>query len=186
MWAGLLHAVGVAGLVAIGTLAYALAAPSAPVGGSGVSGQRPATSGARSRGVHTELAEVEKELAATEARLQEGRRRIPVEPRETEALQELVRLAARDGLRIADYQSAPPIARTRCRQILIHLSGSGDYSSICRFLDSVSRLPRLTTIEALEISASTDASVYPIAVTLAVYFTGPTAVKAQNGGPSNG
>lgn len=140
----------------------------------------------RLRAVHNELAELEEQLGIVEERVQEGNRRIPPEPGESQFINDILRIAGQAGFTIRDYQPVPPVSRVGCQQIRIHVLGSADYRGICQFLDEVSRLPRLTTVETLEIAASESAEPYPIAVTLAVYYTGRTANADATEGGSHG
>jgi len=180
-----LHAVGVLGLAAIASVAFAL------VGDFQGAAQATADRGSvepasRLRKIRAELVQLEGQWKAAEARLQEESRRVPPEPRESEFLKDMLQVAKQTGLDLRDYQPATPVTMGGSRQLPIRLSGAADYRAICRFLDGVSRLPRLTTIEKLEISATPPGAPYPVAMTVAVYFTDQATPAGNRGGGKNG
>ncbi len=180
----LLHGVGAIGLVIIGSIAYWMVA--APNRAPADSARMPSAHAGELRAVHAELFQLENELAAVEARIEEGSRRIPTEPRETEFLRDVVRIADEVNFTLRDYQPSQPKAQTGCPQVLIDVYGSGDYRSICRFLDEVGRLPRLATIERLDIAAEATDAVYPVSIQIGVYFTGQPAGGEHKGGGNHG
>ncbi len=180
----LLHAGGAIGLVVIGSIAYWLIG--APDHAPGDSAKRPSAQAGELRAVHAELLQLENDLAAVEARVQEGSRRIPPEPRESEFLKDVMRIAGEANFAIRDYQPGQPRTQVGCPHIFIELAGSGDYRSICQFLDGVSGLPRLSTIERLDIVAEPTGTTYPVSITLAVYFTGRPTSDQHNGGGNDG
>ena len=142
---------------------------------------------ARLRAVHAELADVDRQLRAVAERVEEESRRVPNDPGEDEFLSHLLRAAKDAGLVVRDYHLIPATpVKSGCQQIAVRLSGAADYRGICRFLDSVSKATRLTTIEKLEINGADAATAYPVEVTVAVYFTGRTAADGKRGSVKNG
>ena len=52
----------------------------------------------------------------------------------------------------------------------VTLKGNGSYASICRFVDRLSKLKRLSKVKDLSVSAEGDANEYPMTATLVIYF----------------
>lgn len=180
----LLQGAGATGFAAVLWLAWwTVAGATADASGSQPSGGR---SAARLASVHAELAAIEKQSAAAALRVQEGRRRIPPEPGESDFIREIMEVAKSAGVAIKDYRPEPAVVISGCRQLPIHLSGSADYGGICRFLDRLHRMPRLATVERLEINTAAGSTAYPVAVTLGVYFTGAAPVESKKGAGKNG
>lgn len=179
----LLHSGGAVGLVVIVSTAWwLLAVPERAADSGGVLSAR----AAQLRAVHAELLELNRELDGLEARVEERSFRIPAEPRESEFLQDVMRIAAEANFTIRDYQPSQPKTQAGCPHIFIELYGAGDYRSICRFLDEVTRLPRLATVEKLDITGEPADGAYPVAITIAVYFTGRPAAGEPTGGRNHG
>lgn len=141
---------------------------------------------ARLLAVHSKLTVAENELQVIETRLNALSRHIPAEAFERSALNDIVEVAKETGLALTNYEPAPAVARSGYRQLPIRLTGSADYRGICRFLDRIDHMTRLATIEALEIASSADAAMYPVSLTLAVYYTEPPKANVAKGGGRNG
>ena len=52
----------------------------------------------------------------------------------------------------------------------VTLKGAGSYASICRFMDRLSKLKRLSKVKDLSLSAGGDTNEYPMTATLVIYF----------------
>lgn len=137
-----------------------------------------------------ELAEFQKQLGAVEQKTSMLRRRTPPEMREAEFLRQVAEVAGQTGFAIREFRPGSPAQIGGYGKLEIQFSGSGDYPSICRFLDGISRLPRLFSVERLQITAAPAADAYPVTLVLAVYFgngTSDSALGAQGkagGGPN--
>ena len=96
--------------------------------------------------------------------------RIPDDPSEAEFLALASELAAETGLKIQDYRPGKPVEEPSCSSLDVELSCEGDYSSICGFLDGMSKLPRLSKIERLHIDATQGKPHYLIKISVLLYF----------------
>ena len=52
----------------------------------------------------------------------------------------------------------------------VTVKGSGSYASICRFVDRLAKLKRLSKVNDLTVSAEGNADEYPMTATLVIYF----------------
>ena len=50
------------------------------------------------------------------------------------------------------------------------LAGGGTYASICGFLDELGQLSRLTSVARLEITTQHSSDIYPVTMTLVIYY----------------
>jgi Tfp pilus assembly protein PilO len=94
-------------------------------------------------------------------------------PREAEAgvfLKEVTQLASEEQFAIKDFTPDKPQERNGYAEMQVTLKGSGSYASICRFMDRLSKLKRLSKVKDLRLSAEGDASEYPMTATLVIYF----------------
>jgi Tfp pilus assembly protein PilO len=96
--------------------------------------------------------------------------RIPEAPREAEFLAHLSGLANEVKLRLRDYRPGETRAKGDHWEMEIGIACEGSYESICRFLDGLTSLPRLTNLSRLEINTQEDSDVYPALLKLVIYF----------------
>jgi Tfp pilus assembly protein PilO len=113
--------------------------------------------------VANKLAEVERRIAAVQGR-------VPKEHNADEFLKDVSRIAAEEQLAITDFQPQKPTSKSGYAEMEIMLKGQGSFASICRFLDQLARLSRLSKVKALTMSAADDANQYPMTATLIIYF----------------
>lgn len=132
-------------------------------------GQLETTLGA-SDSINTEHASLCKRLGA--AREQESllQSRIPDDPSEEGFLALASELATRTGLTIKDYRLGESTKMGSCSAMDVQLIGEGDYTSICRFLDGVSKLPRLSSIRGLHIDATKSGTAYVVEISVLLYY----------------
>jgi Tfp pilus assembly protein PilO len=79
-------------------------------------------------------------------------------------------VADQEQLKIRDYQAGMVTKHTAYSQLDVRLLGEGDYSSICGFLERIAQLPRVKTVQRMQITGSESRAVYPLDVTLTLYF----------------
>jgi Tfp pilus assembly protein PilO len=115
------------------------------------------------RSVTEKLTEVTTRIAAVQARV----------PRDADAgafLKEVTQLASAEQFAIKDFTPDKPQQRNGFAEMQVTLKGAGSYASICRFVDQLSKLKRLSKVKDLKVSAEGDASEYPMTATLVIYF----------------
>lgn len=122
-------------------------------------------------------------LADAEGRLQQFQQRLPRDPDEADFLAQLARAASDVDLHVLNYQPGNLTQRETHSELEIDLSGEATYASLVRFLDRLATLRRLTTVVRLEVNAQPLQNLYPINITLLIYFNPlePTGGAATDG-----
>jgi Tfp pilus assembly protein PilO len=113
---------------------------------------------------------VSEKLSEVNTRIAEIQRRVPRDADAGEFLKAVTQLASEEQLAIKDFQPQPPEIRDGYAERQITLKGAGSYTSICSFLDRLSKLKRLSKVKDLTLTAGGDASEYPMTATLVIYF----------------
>lgn len=113
---------------------------------------------------------VSQRLATAKERIATVRERVPEGMDAAGFLDEVSRIAAEANLAIKEYSNATPAASRGYAQVEVNLTGRGSYSSICAFIDRLSKLQRLSKVQDLTLSASGSTTEYPISATLIIYF----------------
>ena len=98
-------------------------------------------------------AKLQRELPAAREQHRRLRQRIPREPQVAEFLTQLSALADDAGVAIRSFDPQTQVATERRIDVMVHLSIDGEYANICRFLWDVDRLPRLSRLRAMTLSA---------------------------------
>lgn len=123
--------------------------------------------------VDAEHLRLQQDVAENGARFAELLARIPPEIRESDFLTQVSELAGSCALKIRDYRPGTVVKRTRHHELDIAVSAEGTYAAFCQFLDGVHVLPRLSRVTSLQIvaPAAHDSDVYPVDLTLRIYFS---------------
>jgi Tfp pilus assembly protein PilO len=109
-------------------------------------------------------------LQEVTTRIAELQARVPHDAAAGEFLKEVTRVASEEQFAIKDFTPDKPHDRTGYAEMQVTLKGAGSYASICRFMDRLSKLKRLSKVKDLSLSAEGDASEYPMTATLVIYF----------------
>ena len=117
----------------------------------------------------------ETEVAALSSRLRELTSMIPDAPLESQFLAQLTALSEECQLSIRDFQPGPVEQTENLKQIRVRLSGHGSWECVCRFLDGLQALPRLTHISRLKMTHGEESGVYPVDMELTIFFAGDSA-----------
>ncbi len=120
--------------------------------------------------VRTDHANLSESLSEIKNRTEALHRRVPREPREVEFLMQVTEVANDEGLEIREYVFGAISKKRGYSQMEMTLIGDGTYHSICGFLDRVHRLPRLSNVAKMEVTADAQNDSYPINLTLVIYF----------------
>lgn len=110
------------------------------------------------------------ELFAMTERLDELTDMIPETPQESRFLAQLSQLAESACLQISDFRPGPAEDGETLKRIEVRLSGTGSYVCLCEFLHGLDSLPRLTHVSELIVSPVNADGVYPISMSLAIFF----------------
>jgi Tfp pilus assembly protein PilO len=113
---------------------------------------------------------VSEKLNEVTTRIAEVQGRVPRDADAGSFLKEVTQLASEEQFAIKDFTPDKPQDRNGYAEMHVTLKGAGSYASICRFVDRLSKLKRLSKVKDLTLSAEGDASEYPMTATLIIYF----------------
>jgi Tfp pilus assembly protein PilO len=113
---------------------------------------------------------VSESLHEVEMRIAEVQRRVPRDADGGAFLKQVTEIADAEQLAIKDFQPERPTARAGYAEMQVTLKGHGSYASICAFIDELNKLKRLSKVKDLTLSATDDATEYPMTATLIIYF----------------
>jgi len=113
----------------------------------------------------------------------ELQKRVPQNDDSGEFLSQLSKLAKDQQLSLKDFAPEKPEIHVGYAEMHVTLKGSGSFRSICLFVDQLSKLPRLSKIKDLTLSADEGSTEYPLSATLVIYFglRGNQAESSQEG-----
>jgi len=101
---------------------------------------------------------------------EEVRQRVPDAPQEAEFLEVISKGTPPEDFVITDYSRGQAIQADGCRQVDIQLQCNGTYAGICRFLDQLDNMPRITHVVGLELKSQMVEQRYPLTITVRLYF----------------
>ncbi len=127
-----------------------------------------------------EFASLQAELARLETSAEAARQRIPELPQESEFLAQISEAARDKGLAINNFTRGAVTVLETHSQLQIRLTGEGDYASICGFFEKMASFSRVATVSQMSLTIPTDAEVYPLDMTMTLYF----GARAPQGGHS--
>ena len=104
-------------------------------------------------------------------RMDAMRKRIPDEPCEAEFLTELAELATQQNVAIQNYQRGNVTDLKEHVRLGVELTLLASYPNLCRFLDELGRMRRISTVEKLEIRTSPTDDILPVHLSLVLYYT---------------
>lgn len=116
------------------------------------------------------LATLNTQLDSLQQRAADVHQRIPETPQEAELLERVATIANEEGFQVADYRRGRVTKADSYSRFEIGLKGRGSFPSICRCVDRLHRLTRITTIERLSIQPTDEIRSYPVDLTIALYF----------------
>lgn len=123
---------------------------------------------------------------ATKGEIRTVLERIPDTARESDFLAQLTALAGRVGLHVVDFRPGAVNRHPNYSERTIELAARGEYPSICRFLEGLHDLSRLSTTVQMQVDAADGAGRYPLKMTLKIYFAPENAAVAATGAPDRG
>ncbi len=124
----------------------------------------------KNRQMFGQLDQLRQEFNKTEERAEAIRRRIPSNGEEAELLGQLSKLAESHRLAIVDYRRGSVTRGEQFSRLEVELQCEGSFRSICHFVNAVSSLERLTTVDQLDISTVEDVQRYPADMKIALYY----------------
>lgn len=125
---------------------------------------------------------LESELKQSEQATEELLQRIPTAPRESDFLAHVCRLADRTGMAVANYHPGVIEARENHHEMEVKLSTRGEYASLCKFLEQVDHLPRLSRLTQLEVATPAKGEELTVDLSFRLYFAPPSETDTAKKG----
>jgi len=113
--------------------------------------------------------QVSHELEQVVEQIAQVRGRVPQDADAGTFLKAVAQIAGEEQLTIKQFRPETPVTRSGYVEIEVSLKGEGSFASICTFFDRLSRLPRLSKVKSLTLSAHSDSAEYPMEATLIIY-----------------
>ena len=111
--------------------------------------------------------------------------RVPDKPQEAEFLADVSRLANELGLTIRDYQPGAALSEPSHTELQVDLVCSGNYASICGFLDRLSKLPRYSSVARLQVDADGKSPECSAKMSVILYYGVQESPTAARKGPND-
>ena len=124
--------------------------------------------------VQREHIKLRRELKSLQSSIAAIRARLPQELQQEDFTSDLHRVAERVGLRLEELHWGPPHVTQSHSTAEIQLECNGSYASICRFLDAVGQLARITKIAHLRIEAGEGPRTHPVQVKFVMIYGVPS------------
>jgi Tfp pilus assembly protein PilO len=121
--------------------------------------------------IHEHHRKVSETLSDVSTRIAEVQRRVPQDADAGAFLKEVTQIANAEQLAIKDFQPGTPSSQKGYAEMQVTLNGQGGFASICTFLERLDKLQRLSKVQDLTLSATDDATDYPMSATLIIYFS---------------
>lgn len=133
--------------------------------------------------VYTAHEELTQTLGELQSQIATVKKRVPPDALEAKFLSEATAIAEDELLDIHNFRRVVITDFENYSEAHVEISGAGNYAGICRFLDRVNRLERLSTVRKMSIESDRDTEAYPFGVVFALQFGMQTASDA---GPTGG
>jgi Tfp pilus assembly protein PilO len=135
----------------------------------------------KSNQIHHEHEELHGELASLKKSVEETQKRLPRELGEGEFLEQVRQVAVRTGIELGEYQLGTTEQLESYSKAELTFHCHGNYASICRFLDEIDHLARLTEVSNLQIESADNFNRYPFQVSFVLYFGGSNHDRSMRG-----
>lgn len=168
----LLHYAGLLAIVVFGTIGYSFAyAPTTKsIADASASIDELRQSVRNAPVIRREHEKASRYLQTITKRLDALRQRVPADAEAGEFLRQVTQIAAEQHVAISNFQPERTADKDGYAEMEVTLSGKGSFESICSFFDRLGRLPRLSKVRNLTLSAGTTPNEYPMRATLLIYF----------------
>ncbi len=136
---------------------------------------------ARAPKVQREHQALKASLAELRESVAETQQRLPSEMREHEFLDQVRSAAQSTGIQLGEYQLGTVEELASYSKAELTFACEGSFASICKFLDQIDHLARITEIRNLQIQSTDNFNRYPVQVTFVLYFGGATHDRNMRG-----
>jgi Tfp pilus assembly protein PilO len=134
--------------------------------------------------VHSTHRELRETVTTLDSQIAAVRRRIPNEPLEATFLSDATSIAQEEELLIDNFRRLSIERLPEYSEVDVVISGRGSYAGICRFIDRVSQLARLSTVRRCSIKTDVSATSYPFEVVYSLQFAMQSAKQPAAEGAS--
>ena len=131
--------------------------------------------------VRRQHGELLQRLSDLERSAEEIRHKIPDQPEESDFLEQISTAAKARGLIIENYTRGGVTTTATHSLLEIRMTGAGDFPSICGFFEEMANLSRVATVRRLSLAVPTNSDIYPLDITLTLYFGARTPRGGTNG-----
>lgn len=132
--------------------------------------------------VRAAYSQSQEELQSLKESVEETLLRLPENLEDEEFIAQVKSVALATGVEIVGYQMGSTEQLTSYSKAELTFQCNGSFASICRFLDEVDHLPRLTEVSRLEIETDKNLERYPLQVDFVLYFGGSSHDRSMRGG----
>jgi Tfp pilus assembly protein PilO len=109
-------------------------------------------------------------LQSVTKRLDALHQRVPADAEAGEFLRQVTQIATEQHVAISNFQPERTADKDGYAEMEVTLTGKGSFESICSFFDRLGKLPRLSKVKNLTLSAGNTPNEYPMKATLLIYF----------------
>lgn len=109
-------------------------------------------------------------MNALQNRADSIRARIPDRPNEGQFLEQTTSAAQQAGIQVKEYRRGKIMFDGDHSQLKVHISLLGPFENICNYVDRLESLPRISRISEMRIKAAKSSNVYPVDLTLTLFF----------------
>jgi Tfp pilus assembly protein PilO len=128
--------------------------------------------------IRAEHVSLQQQLEESRQRLNRLEIRVPKEVQESDFFGQVANLSKRQGVRIHGFRPISSAALNDYHSVRVAFDASGEYQTLCQFLDELARLPRLNHITRLHVTPqSPPSSLLTVKIETDIYFTPETAGK---------
>ena len=85
-------------------------------------------------------------------------------------MQQLEQMARDESVMIQNYRRGRIVAHPTHSRLIVHVAIRSSYAGLCGLLDRLENMQRVAVVESMEIRGDADAPIYPVQLTLALYF----------------
>lgn len=124
--------------------------------------------------------QLKQKLADVIQQADEMDKRVPVAPRESDFLAEITHIAEDVKFEIVDYHSGTILNFDSHREMEIKVNAKASYESLCRFLERVDDIPRLSRLIDLEVSTDATQEKVTVILSFGIYFSPKSESSAVN------
>lgn len=98
------------------------------------------------------------------------RRSIPQQPQTPQFLGAITTMAEQQEMSIRDFAVGEVFERDTHHEVAVSFASTGDYASICRFIDQLAQMPRVVTFQRVSVESEVDEGVHQIQLSLLLPF----------------